>query len=63
MARQEDTDLLLLAALYIWSEARTARRLAAVSAAEATADPLTWDSLKKRAIDRGLDSIINLALP
>jgi hypothetical protein len=56
-------DLVYLALLYIWSEARTARQLAAVAAAEVTADPLTWDALKKRAVDRGLDSIINLALP
>jgi len=38
VARRDDgIELLLIASLYIWSEVRTARKLAAVSAAAATA--------------------------
>ena len=61
--RERDLDLVLLGMLVIWAEVRRARQLAALSAAMATADPFTVDSLKRRVVDRGLDSIINLALP
>lgn len=61
--RPRDFDLVCVALLIVWSEARRARQLAALAAGVATADPLTLESLKRRVIDRGLDSIINLALP
>lgn len=60
--RARDLDPLWIALLYIWSAANEARELAAVSAAEATADPLSWDQLKKRAVDRGIDAVINRVL-
>lgn len=64
MARRDSlpTDLLLLAALVIWSEVRETRQLAAISAAVATEDPFTVDSLKKRIVDQGLNTLIAAVL-
>lgn len=63
MARDTDAiDYILLAALFIWNEARQARLLAGVSAAAATQDPLSWDGLKKKVVDNGIDLLIQKAI-
>lgn len=60
--RKRDVDLLIaLGVLLLVQQRRTARKVDALLAL-ATADPTSYDSIKKRIIDRGLDIPLNLLL-
>lgn len=60
--RKRDVDLLIaLGVLLLVQQRRTARKVDALLAL-ATADPLSYDAIKQRVIDRGLDIPLNLLL-
>jgi hypothetical protein len=55
--------LLLGVAVLAYVEQRRTRRKVDALLALATADPVSYDSLRKRVIDRVLDVPLNLVLP
>lgn len=63
MKRGDVDTLLLLLALLAYADQRRTRRKVDALLALATADPIAYESLKKRVIDRMLDIPLNLLIP
>lgn len=62
--RKRDVDTLIaLGLLVLLVEQRRTRRKVDALLALATADPTSYDSLRKRVIDRMLDVPLNLLIP
>ena len=61
--RKRDVDLLIALGLLLLVEQRRTRRKVDALLALATADPTSYDSLRKRVIDRMLDVPLNLLIP
>lgn len=63
MKRGDVDTLLVVGLLVLLAEQRRTRRKVDALLALATADPTSYESLKKRVIDRVLDVPLNLLLP
>lgn len=63
MKRRDTDTLIALGLLVLLVEQRRTRRRVDALLALATADPTSYESLRKRVIDRVLDVPLNLLLP